>query len=55
MKKFTLQDLNKAFIAGEQFESDTISVDEGKPELTVPDFDEWVKIKYGIVVVKDED
>ena len=50
-KQFTLTDLRNAFIAGEAFESDTISVDEGnKEELTEPDFGEWVADTFNIEV-----
>lgn len=50
-KQFTLQDMRNAFIAGEAFESDTISVDmEDKEELTQPDFGEWIKDTYSIEV-----
>jgi len=48
-KQFTLKDLRNAFIAGEHFESDTISVDmDEKDEVTEPDFGEWVKEAYNI-------
>jgi len=51
LKLFTLNDLKNAFIAGESFESDTISVDTGeKDELTEPDFGDWVKEVYDINV-----
>jgi hypothetical protein len=50
-KLFTLKDLRAAFIAGEAFESDTYSVDlDKKPELTEPDFGEWVKKEFNIDV-----
>lgn len=50
-KLFTLADLRAAFIAGEEFESDTINVDMGEAdEVTKPDFGEWVKENFEIDV-----
>lgn len=50
-KLFTLKDLRAAFIAGEEFENNCISVDTGeKEELTIPDFGEWVKDNFNINV-----
>ena len=49
--QFTIKDLRAAFLAGEAFESDTISVDTGdKDELTEPDFGEWVADSFNIDV-----
>lgn len=48
-KLFTLKDLRAAFLAGEAFESDTISVDtDEKDELTELDFGEWVYENFNI-------
>lgn len=50
-KIFTLADMRAAFVAGEQFESDSISVDTGeKDELTEPDFGEFMEEKFFITV-----
>ena len=50
-KLFTLADMKAAFIAGEHFESDIISVDTGeKDELTVPDFGEYMEKNFFITV-----
>lgn len=50
-KLFTLADMKAAFIAGEHFESDSISVDTGeKDELTEPDFGEYMEKNFFITV-----
>ena len=48
-KRFTLNDLRNAFIAGEDFQSDFTDVEIGEmKEIENPDFGEYVKEVYDI-------
>lgn len=50
-KLFTLADLRNAFIAGGEFERETIDFDMGEiDEVVAPDFGDWVKDSFGIEV-----
>jgi hypothetical protein len=48
-KKFTIQDMRNAFIAGEEFQSDYMMHEiEEVQEVTKPDFGDWMKEAYEI-------
>jgi len=48
---FTADDMRRAFIAGEEFEKDSLLYDmDRNPEITAPDFGDWMLNNYNLKI-----